>query len=383
MPESISPLLSASRPDQAVQAERDYYHNRPDQPGPRPLVSLVVPAYNEALIMPDNLIILYDYMQSLEWQYDWEMIIINDGSKDDTSWLADEFARLHSNVTVVHHRVNRGLGQALKTGFSQSQGDYIVVVDLDLSYAPDHIEHLLHRIQATQAGVVVASPYMEGGSISNVPWFRKILSVWANRFLAVAAHRNLATLTGMVRVYDANLLRSLNLRSNGMGINPEIIHKALLLLTQVEEIPAHLHWRTPPVKSAPAGKTTKRKSSMKIIRHTWDIIFSGFLLRPVMFFIIPSLMFLGLSLYANAWALIHCWTNYQKMQQVSPFPDVSDAVAHAFAQAPHTFFIGGITLMLAIQLFSLGVLSLQNKSYFEELFFLGTAIYRKSPSRGE
>jgi glycosyltransferase involved in cell wall biosynthesis len=378
MPEPTFPLMSTtSRPNRAAQSTQDYY-SREAQPVPRPTVSLVVPAYNEALIMPDNLTILCDYMESLAWQYDWEMIIVNDGSKDDTGRLAEEFARMRSNVKVVHHRVNRGLGQALKTGFSHSHTDYIVVVDLDLSYAPEHIEHLLQRIQETQAGVVVASPYMPGGSISNVPWFRKQLSIWANRFLAAAAHRNLATLTGMVRVYDANLLRSLNLRSNGMSINPEIIHKALLLLTQVEEIPGHLHWRSQPARP---GKTGKRKSSMKIIRHTWDIVFSGFLLRPVMFFIIPSLIFFVLSLYTNAWALVHCWTNYQKLHQVTPFPDVTDAIAHAFAQAPHTFFIGGTTMMIAIQLLSLGVLSLQNKSYFEELFFLGTAIYRKTDAR--
>jgi glycosyltransferase involved in cell wall biosynthesis len=378
MLEPISPLLFTGSTDRSFPASRDYGNRSAPAVATRPLVSLVVPAYNEALIMSANLIILCDYMQSLEWQYDWEMVIINDGSKDDTGWLAEEFARTRSPVTVVHHRVNRGLGQALKTGFSHSQGDYIVVMDLDLSYAPEHIEHLLQHIQATQAGVVVASPYMAGGSIKNVPWFRKTLSIWANRFLAAAAQRNLATLTGMVRVYDANLLRSLNLRSHGMGINPEIIHKALLLLAPVEEIPGHLHWRSP---TTPVKPAEQRRSSMKIMRHTWDIIFSGFLLRPVMFFIIPSLVFLVLSLYANAWALIHCWTNYQTMRQFNPWPDLTEAVAHAFAQAPHTFFIGGMTLMLAIQLFSLGLLSLQKKNHFEELFFLGTAIYRNTQPR--
>jgi hypothetical protein len=117
---------------------------------------------------------------------------------------------------------------------------------------------------------------------------------------------------------------------------------------------------------------------MKIVRHTWDIILSGFLIRPVMFFIIPSLFFFVLALYANVWVLIHCLTYYQQLLQAGPFPDFSLAVAQAFNQAPHTFFIGGVTLMLAIQLFSLGVLSLQNKTYFEELFFLGTAIYKDS-----
>jgi glycosyltransferase involved in cell wall biosynthesis len=364
MQERVSPGWSAS-------PNRDPAIASPDT---KLLVSLIAPAYNEALILQDNLSLLCDYMRSLESEYEWELVIVNDGSRDETGWLAQEFARLRPNVRVLHHRINRGLGQALRTGFSGCRGDYIVVVDLDLSYAPEHIALLLKKIRDTQAGVVVASPYMAGGCVSNVPWLRRVLSVWANRFLSITAKRNLATLTGMVRVYDAEFLRSLNLRSDGMEINPEIIHKAFLLKTPIEEVPAHLNWRIQETQP----KKQRRRSSMKLVHHTWDILFSGFLLRPVMFFIIPSLLFFAMAVFANSWVLIHCWTNYQRLLQESPFPDATVAVAQAFNQAPHTFFIGGITLMLAIQLFSLGILSLQNKSYFEELFYLGTSIYKNS-----
>ena len=229
---------------------------------------------------------------------------------------------------------------------------------------------------------MVASPYMKGGRVSNVPWLRLLLSVWANRFLSLAAKRNVATLTGMVRVYDAHFLRTINLRSPGMEINPEIIHKATLLNEPVEEIPAHLCWspqkasKKSSKKSGKKSDRVRRKSSMKIFRHTWSMLFFGFLFRPVMFFVIPSLVFFVLSLYANAWVLIHCWTNYQQLRQFTTFPDPTEAVAAAFQQAPHTFIIGGMLLMMAIQLFSLGVLSVQNKRYFEEIFYLGAATYR-------
>jgi glycosyltransferase involved in cell wall biosynthesis len=338
-----------------------------------PLVSLVVPAYNEALILEDNLRVLCDYMRSLESRYRWEVIVINDGSADDTGDRAEAFARTQNQVRVIHHLTNSGLGQALRTGFEHSRGDYIITLDLDLSYAPDtHIEKLLNKIQQTKAKVVVASPYMRGGQISNVPWFRLMLSVWANRFLSFAAKRSLATLTGMVRVYDAEFVHTLNLKSVGMDINPELIHKTQLLGGRVAEVPGHLRWHLH--KSTPRGK--RRRSSMRILRHSWSILFYGFMFRPVMFFIIPSLFFFLLSCYANAWVLIHCWTNYQKLALQPNFNDPTIAVAQAFQQAPHTFFIGGMTLMLAIQLFSLGILSMQSKSYFEEIFHLGTATYR-------
>lgn len=336
------------------------------------LVSLVVPAYNEASIIEQNLAILCEYMHSLEDDYDWEIVIVNDGSKDKTGAIAMKFAHDCPNIRVLHHPVNFGLGQALKYGFKNCHGDYIVVVDLDLSYSPEHIGDLLHRICQTRARVVVASPYMKGGKISNVPWLRRVLSVWANRFLSATAKGSLVTLTGMVRVYDAKFLKGLHLRSIGMEVNPEIIYKSRLLKARIEEIPAHLRWHPQP------AKPVKRASSMKIMRHTWEIIISGFLFRPVMFFIIPSLLLFALSMYCNFYVLAHCWHNYQILALTNPFPDPTDAVALAFNKAPHTFFIGGMTMMLAIQLFSLGVLSMQSKNYFEEVFALGTSIYRST-----
>ncbi|MGB8700279.1 MAG: glycosyltransferase, partial [Thermosynechococcaceae cyanobacterium] len=264
-------------------------------------------------------------------------------------------------------------------------GDYIITLDVDLSYAPYHIDILLERILETQAQVVVAAPYMPGGKVSNVPYMRKALSVWANRFLALTAKRTLSTFTGMVRIYESSFIKGLNLKATGMDINPEIIHKAQLLGAKVEEVPAHLHWAEAPLSSEsdPSRQPKPRQSSMKILRHTWAIVFYGFIFRPVMFFILPSLVLFLLSLYANTWVLIHCWNNYQLLAQTTRFPDPTEAVAEAFQQAPHAFIIGGMTLMLSIQLFSLGILAVQSKSYFEEIFYLASAIYRQGNRRDQ
>jgi glycosyltransferase involved in cell wall biosynthesis len=339
----------------------------------KPFVSVVVPAYNEAAIVEANLAALCRYMESLEDEYRWEILVIDDGSTDETGPLVEAFARTQKNVRVLHHPVNFGLGQALKYAFNQSRGDYIVTMDLDLSYSPDHIRRLLSRIRATRAKVVVASPYMEGGDISNVPWLRRMLSVWANRFLSATAKGSLSTLTGMVRVYDARFVRTLNLRSMGMEINPEVIYKAMLLRARIEETPAHLDWR---LQNA-AGP--KRKSSMKVLRHIMSVMLSGFLFKPFMCFVLPGLALLLFSLYVNAWMVIHFFEAYQKFPQFTWFfTRASAAVAIAYQQAPHTFFVGLMSLTLAIQFISLGILALQSKRYFEEIFHLGTTIYRST-----
>ena len=344
----------------------------------KPLVSLVVPAYNEAAILEKNLGRLCEYMRSLEDEYRWELILVNDGSTDETGILAEAFAGTHDNIHVLHHRVNFGIGQAFKFAFEHCRGDYVVTLDLDLTYSPAHVRSLLQRIRTSEAKVVVASPYMDGGSIANVPRLRRTLSVWANRFLSMTARGSLSTLTSMVRAYDGRFLRTLNLKSLGMEVNPEIIFKALLLRARIEEIPGHLDW------SPERTERVRRRSrfSMKLLRHMMSVLLSGFLFRPVIFFIVPGLGLLVFSLFASAWAFIHFLEHYAVLHHHQTFGlRASAALAAAFTQAPHTFVIGGISGMLGIQLMSLGILALQSKSYFEEVFHLGTTIYKSVLNR--
>lgn len=337
----------------------------------RPSVSVIVPAYNEAAILTKNLTALCHYLDSLTTAYRWELLIVNDGSVDETGALAEEFARTRSNVRVLHHVVNFGLGQAFRSAFNASRADYLVTVDLDLSYTPDHIDLLLRKLRETRAKVVVASPYMKGGQISHVPPMRRLMSIWANRFLSRMAKGNLATLTGMVRAYDGKFIRSLDLRSTGMEINPEVLYKAALLHARIEEIPAHLDW------GLQKAEEVGRRSSMRVLRHTFAVLIAGFLFRPVLFFILPGLLLSLLALYADMWVLLHFGAEYQKLAHYGWFLDrASYAVAAAYQQFPHTFIVGGLTSMLAIQLVSLGTLALQNKHYFEEVFHLGTSLYR-------
>jgi len=336
----------------------------------RPMVSVLLPAYNEESIIAPNLQTLCDHMDSLAHEYRWEIVVIDDGSTDATGDLAEQFALTHPEVRVFHHPANFGLGQALKFGFSRCRGDYIVTLDIDLSYAPEHIERLLGRIRNSPAKIVVASPYMEGGRISNIPWLRRTLSIWANRFLAFASESKLSTLTGLTRVYDGRFVRSLNIRALGTELNSKILHQANVLQARVEEIPAHLDWSL----QNSAGAT--RVSSMRIAKQTRSVILSGFLFRPVMFFIAPGLLLLLFSAYAGTWVGIHTYTNAQALALAGDH-DITDAVAAAFRQAPHVFFLGGIALMLALQFLSLGILAMQSKSYFDELFFLTSAVYKE------
>ena len=139
----------------------------------------------------------------------------------------------------------------------------------------------MKKIRETKAKIVLASPYMKGGTIGNVPGIRRFLSIAANRFLSIFAQGHLSTLTCMVRAYDGPYIRALNLRSTGMDVMPETVYKSMILRARIEQIPAYLDWG-PQEK----GKT-KRTSSMRVLRQIFTTLLSGFIFRPFAFFIFP------------------------------------------------------------------------------------------------
>jgi hypothetical protein len=96
-----------------------------------------------------------------------------------------------------------------------------------------------------------------------------------------------------------------------------------------------------------------------------------------MFFILPGFALLVLDLYPLTWTVIHTISQYQKLAKSKlPFDyRLSEALGAAFRLSPHSFIIGGIVLLVAIQFISLGFLAYQKKRYFEELFYLGSRIY--------
>jgi len=255
--------------------------NPPDA-SQRPRVTIVLPAFNEGLILASSLEEIDRYLDALAHRFHWEVLVVNDGSMDDTGEIAERFAAGHPTFRVLHHVVNFGLGQAFKTGFAESKGDYVITLDVDLSYSVEHIGRMLDTIAATHARMVIASPYMAGGRVVNVPWLRRVLSVAANRFLRFVARVNITTFTCMTRAYDGAFIRALDIRAPDMSVMPEIIYKAMILRAQIVEIPATLDWTK--------QHQTGRKSSTRILSHILGTILSSFVLRPFVYLVFPGLV---------------------------------------------------------------------------------------------
>jgi glycosyltransferase involved in cell wall biosynthesis len=198
-------------------------------------LSIVVPVYNEARTI----------MASLErvqlTPFNKEIIVVDDGSTDGTRDILA--AITDPTIRVFFHSQNRGKGAALRTGFAQATGNYVLVQDADLEYDPRDYPVLLEPLLSGDADVVFGSRFLSGP--------KRVLFFWhmvANTMLTLAS--NMTTnlnLTDMETGYKAlriEVVRKLELQSDRFGIEPEITAKVARQRCRIYEVPISYHGRT-------------------------------------------------------------------------------------------------------------------------------------------
>lgn len=246
-------------------------------------VTIIVPAYNEGLGFGADLVCLAEQF-SFYGCYDVQYVIVDDGSMDETPIVARTFARFRKSAMVVQHDRNYGLGQALRTGIAHATGEFTVVIDADLSYSPAVAMELLETLQREGADIALASAYMRGGSVANIPFLRRFLSREANRLLSLATKGRYSTLTCMVRAYRTAFLKELDFRANGMEVSAELLLAAVRKHATIVEIPARLQW-------SDERRTTRGVPNLrKTARQTWATLGLAFSHRPALLLALPGLI---------------------------------------------------------------------------------------------
>ncbi len=223
-------------------------------------VSIVVPCYNEGEAIGAVLERVRSYLDTLEPRVASEIVAVNDGSSDNTSIALEAFSvKYESGVRIVAHRENAGLTQAMRTGAAHATKSVIVFMDADLSYAPETIGDLLSAKAQSGAAVAIASPYMAGGRVANVPFVRLAASRGANFLLSFTVGRRIRTFTGMVRAYDTAAFRELAERAahEPGEFNAVMVAEVLRAGLGIVEVPAGLIW--PPERTAGAPRISAKK----------------------------------------------------------------------------------------------------------------------------
>jgi dolichol-phosphate mannosyltransferase len=256
-------------------------------------VSVVVPMFNEEANAVSTLERLTRALDSIPKR--WEIIVVNDGSTDQTKQRVQEYAQINRWIRLVSYPVNQGRGKALRTGFQCARGGIICTTDADLSYDEKYILKMVEALDSHPGvDLVVGSPYAEGGATQGVPLFRLLPSKWGNRILAYAMKGGLTTVTGVLRAYRRECISSLELESDGKEIHLEILSKALAMGYKVLEVPAVLKTRT-------QGKS-KFRFRATAVSH---LVFS-FFEKPMILFGAVGLFMLLLGFFAGTY-IVYLW----------------------------------------------------------------------------
>jgi glycosyltransferase involved in cell wall biosynthesis len=243
----------------------------------RAAFSVVVPTFNEESSIRATLHDLSTCINELRDRFDVELLIVDDGSHDDTVALVRRFSQERPNeLTLVVHEHNAGLVAAMRTGAERARYGTVVFLDADLSYRPTIVEPLVRAKLDSGASVALASPYMKGGRVANVPLSRLVASRGANWLLARCVSGRLHTFTGMVRAYDRERFLDLFATEPTGEFNAWAVAMFLAEGRTVVEIPADLVW--PTSRTAAPG----RISTGKLWERVWLVITTATVMTSAM-----------------------------------------------------------------------------------------------------
>jgi len=192
-------------------------------------LSIVIPVYNEEKTILEILKrVEVVKLPNLEK----EIIIIDDGSTDGTKEI---LKTLKQRYQILEHSHNQGKGAALRTGFKQATGDFLIIQDADLEYSPQEYPRLLELIIQNKADIVYGSR-----NLKDNPRFKKSY-YWGVRLISwltnVLYGSNLTDVYTCYKVFKRSILKNVDTVSNGFEFEEEVTIKALKKKYRILEIP--------------------------------------------------------------------------------------------------------------------------------------------------
>lgn len=203
-------------------------------------LSIIYPAFNEEINVthiPEELI---KYADELGLEY--EILLVDDGSRDNTYKNALELSSKYPQINILQHEKNMGLGMAIRTGINNTKGTLLITLDADFTFHPRQIKSLLDRFNQGDVDCVIGSPALYGYG-KDIPLYRVILSMAVNNLYKFLLGQKVTAISPIFRLYKSDQVKELPLTSNNFDINAEILFKLLQTKRKVAEIPAELTTR--------------------------------------------------------------------------------------------------------------------------------------------
>lgn len=226
-------------------------------------LSVVVPAYNEQDNLKSSVESVYQVLKALK--FDWEIIIVNDGSKDKTGQVARSLQKKIPNVKLVEHFPNRGYGGSLRAGFAAATKDFVTLAHADSQFDFSEITSLFSKMQETEADIVSGIRVHDSD-----PLLRRI-NRWLWNKLVYALFGHLATdIDCGFKLFKRSVFSQINLTSNGALIDTQLFAAARARGLKISEVPV-THLSRKSGKSTGANPKVIVKALREILVFWWNL----------------------------------------------------------------------------------------------------------------
>src|SRR5579872_3385943 len=205
-------------------------------------LSILMPVYNERTMVERCIagVLSAPLPESMER----ELVIVDDRSTDGTSDILDRLAQADPRIRLFRHEINRGKGAAVRTAIQEAQGDFSLIQDADLEYDPAEYPILLRPLLDGRADAVFGSRYLAGEQTRVLPFWHSMINKGLTLISNMFCNLNLTDMETCYKVFRTDLLKSIPIRSDRFGFEPEITMKCAKRNLRIYEVPISYHGRT-------------------------------------------------------------------------------------------------------------------------------------------
>eukprot|EP00891_Asterochloris_glomerata_P003185 jgi/Astpho2/3185/e_gw1.00052.64.1_t len=201
--------------------------------------SVLLPTYNERENIALIIWLLVRTFESCQVLY--EILVIDDASPDGTQDIVRQLQKVYgSSKVVLKARSGKlGLGTAYVHGLQHAAGDFVIIMDADLSHHPKYIPEMIRVQEAHGCDVVTGTRYVGGGGVFGWGFRRKLISCGANLLARILLNPGVSDLTGSFRLYKKEVLQEVirSVKSKGYAFQMEIIARARAQGYSIKEVP--------------------------------------------------------------------------------------------------------------------------------------------------
>ena len=206
------------------------------------LLSILIPVYNERTVVEQSLALVL--AAALPENMERELVIVDDCSTDGTRAILEALAEREPRIRLIRHEVNQGKGAAVRTAIQNARGDFCLVQDADLEYDPSEYVRLLRPLLDGHADAVFGSRYLVSDQTRVLPFWHSVMNKMLTLVSNMFSNLNVTDMETCYKVFRTDLLKSIPIRSNRFGFEPEITMKCSKRKLRVYEVPISYHGRT-------------------------------------------------------------------------------------------------------------------------------------------